>query len=97
MKRLRLRRNRDDLIRKIEHINLSKKVVKTKQNFIHDAKQIAKTYLQYRHDPEFKFFVKYLVRELLHDCDMGFINEVGNELRRMFSQRANESLENRES
>lgn len=96
MKRLRLRRDRENLLRKIEHITLSKKPVKTKQNFIHDAKQIAKTYSPYRWDLNFKFFVKHLVKDLLYESDLSLINDVSNELRRVFSQRINERDEKRE-
>eukprot|EP00866_Antonospora_locustae_P001787 jgi/Antlo1/1787/1521 len=91
MKRIRLKKKGDDLLRKLEYINLAKKTEKTKSDFIHDAKQIARTYMPHRRNPEFKYFIKYLIEDLVCGCDAGFICETINDLRRVFSKKVNEN------
>lgn len=91
MKRIRLKKRGDDLLRKLEYINLANRTEKTKLDFIHDAKQIARTYVSHRRNPDFKYFVKYLIDNLVCECDASFICETINDLRRVFSKKVNEN------
>lgn len=91
MKRIRLKKRGDNLLRKLEYINLAKKTEKTKLDFIHDARQIVRTYMPHRGNPEFKHFVKCLIEDLVCDCNASFICETINDLRRVFSKKVNEN------
>ena len=90
MKKIQLKRKKNDLLKKLDHITLSRKEIKSKQGFISEAREIAQMYSQYTRDPNFKYFVNYLVVNLLEGCEPRVIGEVINDLRRIFSRKANE-------
>ncbi len=92
MRRLRHKQKSAELLKDLEHISLSKKDAKTKQDFIREARQIAQTYSQHRRNPAFKYFMKHLIENLVYDCDTSFMSQIINDLRRVFSKRVNENF-----
>ncbi|KCZ79997.1 hypothetical protein H312_02588 [Anncaliia algerae PRA339] len=94
MRRLNLKQN--DIIRKMNHLNIKKVLHKEKGDFINDAKQIAQHYAKYVHNPNFKYFIKYLVENLAVECDAATVNDVANNLKRIFSYKVNEKKEEKE-
>lgn len=49
--------------------------------------------MSHRRCPEFKYFVKCLIEDLVCDCDASVICEIINELRRVFSKKVNENTD----
>ncbi|RVD90480.1 hypothetical protein TUBRATIS_30890 [Tubulinosema ratisbonensis] len=90
MKRLNLKQN--DIVRKLNNLNVKKVLHKEKGDFIRDAKQITQLYIKYKHNPNFKHFIKYLIENLVVECESSVINDLANNLKRLFSKKVNENV-----
>ena len=90
MRRLNLKQNA--LLRQITHLNVKKGIHKEKHDFIREAKQITQNYIKYKNNPNFKYFLKYLIENLAIESDASTVNEIANELKRIFSRKINEEL-----